>query len=258
VLPGEAFCANCGASLLQAPIAPEPVAEAAPPPGPEPIGPSTPHPAPSDGAAPGSEPPAPPLDVSAPPPEVGAEAIIVPPPPVAEPEPPAAAVQPPVPAVKCPVCGTPADPDDTFCSTCGAALKQVSTGAPAPAPAPAPAQPVSSVAPSAAAGRPRLVVDTSGAEIPLPPGSELLIGREDPVSGIFPDVDMTPHGGEEGGVSRRHARLLVSNGQYAIEDLDSTNYTFVNRQKIAPHTRQPLRDGDEIRLGRVGLVLRLA
>jgi pSer/pThr/pTyr-binding forkhead associated (FHA) protein len=100
------------------------------------------------------------------------------------------------------------------------------------------------------------VVSASGAEIPLPAADEILIGREDPVSGIFPQVDLTPHGGEEGGVSRRHARLMVEGASYLVEDLDSTNYTFVNQQKLAPRTRQPLRDGDEIRCGRVALVLK--
>ena len=90
----------------------------------------------------------------------------------------------------------------------------------------------------------------------LKDGDEILIGREDPVSGVFPDVDLTPHGGEEGGVSRRHARIFVEGGAYFIEDLDSTNFTFVNKQKLAPKTRQALNDGDEIRCGRVALVLK--
>jgi pSer/pThr/pTyr-binding forkhead associated (FHA) protein len=103
---------------------------------------------------------------------------------------------------------------------------------------------------------PRLVVEASGAEIPLPAASEILIGREDPVSGIYPDVDLTPHGGEEGGVSRQHARLIVEGTSYFAEDLDSTNYTFINKQKLAPKTRHALKDGDEIRCGRVALVLK--
>ena len=101
------------------------------------------------------------------------------------------------------------------------------------------------------------MVVASGAEIPLPAVAEILIGREDPVSGIYPEVDLTPHGGDEGGVSRKHARISVDGGSYFIEDLDSTNLTFVNRQKLAPKTRHPLNDGDEIRCGRVALVLKI-
>jgi pSer/pThr/pTyr-binding forkhead associated (FHA) protein len=100
------------------------------------------------------------------------------------------------------------------------------------------------------------VVAASGAEIPLPASAEILIGREDPVSGIYPEVDLTPHGGEDGGVSRRHAKLYVEGANYLVEDLDSTNFTFVNKQKLAPKTRTPIQDGDELRCGRVALVLK--
>ena len=160
----------------------------------------------------------------------------LPPEPVSEPE---------AAPTACPACGAAVEPGDTFCSDCGAALQPVAPPAPAP---------VTEVPPTAPAG-PRLVVVDSGAEIALQ-AEEVLIGREDPVSGVFPDVDLTPHGGEEGGVSRRHARLFVEGGAYYIEDLDSTNFTFVNKQKLAPKTRQALKDGDEIRCGRVALVLK--
>jgi hypothetical protein len=150
----------------------------------------------------------------------------------------------PIAAPACPACGVEVAADDKFCSNCGAVLQAEAVPAPAVAAAPVPTV------------GPRLVVVASGAEIPLPAGDEILIGREDPVSGIFPQVDLTPHGGEEGGVSRQHARLLVEGADFFVEDLDSTNYTFVNKQKLAPRTRQVLRDGDEIRCGRVALVLR--
>jgi pSer/pThr/pTyr-binding forkhead associated (FHA) protein len=125
---------------------------------------------------------------------------------------------------------------------------------PAPVvPAPAPVGPT----PAPAVTGPRLVVAASGAEIPLPAKDEILIGREDPVSGVYPDVDMTPHGGEDAGVSRRHARILVEGGSYFIEDLDSTNFTFVNKQKLEAKTRHAVHDGDEIRCGRVALILKI-
>jgi pSer/pThr/pTyr-binding forkhead associated (FHA) protein len=92
----------------------------------------------------------------------------------------------------------------------------------------------------------------------FPPGmTEVIIGREDPVSGIFPDVDLTDHGGDEGGVSRQHARVFVQGDQVLIEDLNSTNYTYVNQQRLVPGQLQPLDDGDEILMGRVKLIYRL-
>jgi pSer/pThr/pTyr-binding forkhead associated (FHA) protein len=100
--------------------------------------------------------------------------------------------------------------------------------------------------------RPRLVA-ASGAQFDLTGKVEALIGREDPISGIFPQVDLTPHGGEAGGVSRRHAKISLRGSQWVIEDLNSTNFTFVNNQKVKPGTPQTLNNGDQIRMGRVVL-----
>ncbi len=212
ILAGEVFCANCGASLAQPPLPPEPVPEAA---------------------------------VEAPPSPLVPEPVT----------PPAPEAAPPPPVTTCPVCNTDVEPGDTFCSSCGASLK----AAPAPAPEPAALPPAEAAPPppSPVAAGPHLVVVASGAEIPLPAKAEILLGREDPVSGIFPEVDMTPHGGDEGGISRRHARMIVDGGLYFIEDLDSTNYTYVNKQKLVPKTPQVVSDGDEIRLGRVSLIFKM-
>lgn len=140
-----------------------------------------------------------------------------------------------------------------FCDECGERLDPggavaVATSAPAPAPA---ASTPSAPAPAATAAK--LVVESDNTVFDIAGKSEVLIGREDPVSNIYPDVDLTPHGGEEGGVSRMHAKLLFNGGQYLVEDENSTNFTFVNRQKLAPKTPTPVKDGDEIRLGRVAL-----
>jgi len=223
VSPGEAFCANCGASLAQAPIPPEPVPEVE----------AAPVPAPAE-----------------------AESILPPEPVVTVAPPPEAPVAVPAGPLTCPSCGAEVEAKDVFCSNCGFALKAAPASAPVAAvtaPSPVEATP----APSPVAAGPRLVVVASGAEIPLPAGEELLIGREDPVSGIYPEVDLMPHGGEEGGVSRRHARIIQEGGDYYVEDLDSTNFTFVNKQKLTPKIRQPLKYGDEVRFGRVALIFKL-
>ena len=51
--------------------------------------------------------------------------------------------------------------------------------------------------------------------------------------------------------------MIVDKGMYFVEDLDSTNYTFVNKQKLVPKTPQVVSDGDEIRLGRVNLIFKM-
>lgn len=48
-------------------------------------------------------------------------------------------------------------------------------------------------------------------------------------------------------VSGHHARLLRAGGGYLLEDLQSRNHTYVNGKRI---TRERLRDGDLVRLGR--------
>jgi hypothetical protein len=79
------------------------------------------------------------------------------------------------------------------------------------------------------------------------------IGRWDADGGIFPDVDLDTDD-PEAKVSRRHARITLSNGQYFLEDLGSTNGTFINRGKrLAPGQRQALCDGDEIIVGKTFL-----
>ena len=55
-------------------------------------------------------------------------------------------------------------------------------------------------------------------------------------------------------VSGRHAKLFWEGAILKIEDLGSTNGTFVNSVKLAPG-RQLLRPGDEVRLGQTVLIL---
>jgi FHA domain/Double zinc ribbon len=152
----------------------------------------------------------------------------------------------------CPSCGSLNPAGESFCSNCGSMLgaTAAATGTPAPVATPVPAAaPVMSAAPAALSGR--LIVEADNQEFDLSGKDIVLIGREDAVSNIFPDVDLTPHGGEEGGVSRMHARIFVENSQYMLEDENSTNFTFLNRQKLTAKTPAALHDNDEIKLGRV-------
>src|SRR5262245_44353841 len=91
-----------------------------------------------------------------------------------------------------------------------------------------------------------------GKEFPIS-GTEAMIGRWDADGGIFPDIDLDQDD-PEAKVSRRHAKIQFSNNQYLIEDLGSTNGTFVNRgPRLAPGAKQPLKNGDEIIVGKTFL-----
>ncbi len=105
---------------------------------------------------------------------------------------------------------------------------------------------------------PRLVLADGGSVIFLAEAKpEHIVGREDPVSNIFPEIDLTPHGGEMGGVSRQHARIVNNGGQWQIIDLNSTNYTRLDGVRIEPNTPIPLHDGARLQFGRIVLIFHL-
>ena len=80
--------------------------------------------------------------------------------------------------------------------------------------------------------------NATGARIGL--ADELIIGRSTPGLGNL---------GGDGEISRVHARVYRGqSGQLVIEDLGSTNGTYVNGTRIAaPH---PLSHGDQVRVGK--------
>ncbi len=84
-------------------------------------------------------------------------------------------------------------------------------------------------------------------------GLETNIGRWDADSGIFPDIDLDEDD-PEAKISRRHARIVNHNGQFFIEDLGSTNGTFINRgRRLLPGKRHALQNGDEVIVGKTFL-----
>lgn len=78
---------------------------------------------------------------------------------------------------------------------------------------------------------------------------EVTMGRSSSSAEV--DVDLNPYGASEKGVSRRHAKLKRQNDTVTVTDLGSSNHTFINGQRIVPEEIRILRDGDELRLGRL-------
>jgi len=158
--------------------------------------------------------------------------------------------------IVCPTCQHENIPGSVFCENCGTQLLQ---------PQPVSQTPEAFAAPEAAkpVGVPgtsvpgELFVQVSNSVIPFPADKPVLvIGREDPVSGAFPDINLELYGGHEAGVGRHHAQILNLGNQVFIEDLESVNGTILNRQRLAPHQRYPIKDGDEIRMGKIVLIYR--
>lgn len=87
--------------------------------------------------------------------------------------------------------------------------------------------------------------------------SELVIGRLENNKALKVDVDLSDQDGEALGVSRLHLGVRYDPDYQTVQvfDLGSANGSFLNGQRLYPNERRIVRDGDELRLGR--LVMRV-
>ena len=68
-------------------------------------------------------------------------------------------------------------------------------------------------------------------------GDQIVIGRDSTNGVVINDAE----------ISRKHARLMFQGGKYVLDDLGSTNGTFVNGQRLAGPV--VLKSGDVVSLG---------
>ena len=143
--------------------------------------------------------------------------------------------------VYCGFCGGRIAADDVFCAHCGAR------------------QPLAGVGSSAMlhAVRPTAKLVVAGtteldASFILQKDSNLL-GRTDPHSNIFPEIDLSRFDPETK-VSRRHARIWLEGETFLVEDLGSVNGTVINDSvRLAPRQPRVLDSGDKLRVGETTL-----
>ena len=171
--------------------------------------------------------------------------------------------------IRCPVCRHEEFDGTLYCSECG---NQLWAGAPRPADEDSPTtqrfgphELSQQISAEPGAGETagvawtpapqQIIVRVQGNALPiyLTGADEYHIGRADPRQGNMPDLDLGPHGALELGVSRDHALLKRSSRAITITDLGSTNGTAVNGVRLAPNSPETLRDGDELRLGKLSL-----
>ncbi len=102
-------------------------------------------------------------------------------------------------------------------------------------------------------GRHRLVDVTSGSAFFFSRGDETTIGRADPVTGILPDIDLTPVDNNRS-VSRRHAKIIRSGPEYhVLEEVGTVNGTFVNDVRIPTGVPVTLHNGDLLKIGLIAM-----
>jgi hypothetical protein len=204
----------------------------------------------SASAAPAPSTPAPTPASPAPPP-ASASSLNLDPPKTAPPQ----SAAPPLP---CPNCGEDNLPDALFCETCGYDFTtgQLPAAVPTPAEAAAPADWVAELwidpdwfAAQEAEGR----CATSGPPTVVPlRGTQALIGRASKSRNVTPQVDCSA----DGSVSHRQAELTLDHDRWFVEDLGSTNGTYVGMAgdplpttPIPPHERRELAGGERIYVG---------
>lgn len=177
----------------------------------------------------------------------------------------------------CPNCGAPNAPDALFCEVCG---YDHTTGTLPRGTRPDDDPPATTTdGPPADAGPGNLSGDLAtpwvaelwidpawyaaqGSPDPLPSqgppvvsalrNTSLLIGRESGSRGIHPDIDC----GVDNGVSRRHAQLTTDGTRWWVEDLDSSNGTYIGdavgdlpSSSIPPGQKREVDADDRIYIG---------
>src|SRR5437016_8463830 len=143
--------------------------------------------------------------------------------------------------VFCGFCGGRIAADDIFCAHCGSRQPLASGDSSLSLP---PARPTA-----------KLVVSGTtelDASFLLQKDSNL-VGRTDPMSNIFPEVDLSRFDPQTK-VSRRHARIWREGEAFMVEDLGSVNGTVINDMiRLEPRQPRALDSGDRIRMGETTL-----
>lgn len=178
---------------------------------------------------------------------------------------------------KCAHCGSEYVPGALYCDTCGHSLPALLAWPPRSS-APVPQEPaeqlptreaevteeleepeeseLTEVDDEQSERQPHLRLQlTTGIIIDLGDRKRILIGRKD--GGQKPEVDLTPYGGIEQGVSRQHAVITFDNGRYYIEDLNSVNETLLNSSRLFPRQPYPLKHNDQLQFGALIVIVLL-
>jgi hypothetical protein len=154
----------------------------------------------------------------------------------------------------CPNCGKDNPPQDTYCFSCGhilpAGIQALSTHS---------LSDVETLQPQVRWGTAyfgnqsilRIRIHHTGEWIEAKFETECVLGRT--AGGETPDVDLTPYGAIDSGVSRRHVKLTRQHATVMVQDLGSANGTFLNGEKLIPNQPRVLRNEDELCLGRLAL-----
>jgi eukaryotic-like serine/threonine-protein kinase len=145
--------------------------------------------------------------------------------------------------VFCGFCGQRIVATDLFCAFCGAKQPMAQSG-------------VQTQHRAGVAKTAKLYIEGTS-ELSAPAYSlqkeENIVGRRDPMSNIFPEVDLSKYDPQTK-ISRRHARIWREGEKFLVEDLGSSNGTLLvpvskDLFRLTPHQPHVLTDGDRLKIG---------
>jgi pSer/pThr/pTyr-binding forkhead associated (FHA) protein len=158
--------------------------------------------------------------------------------------------------IRCPFCNAVYPENTLFCQECGSYLAGTNEQGTDPLLGQTTAEVGQAAGDSAGFMTLTLAFD-GGGRVELPLSKEIILGRLDASRAVFPDIDLTNEQGIEMGVSRRHARIVRRGNLVFVEDLSSLNGTFLNATRLAPELPYPLKEGDQVQLGKLILTIHL-
>lgn len=162
--------------------------------------------------------------------------------------------------IKCPFCQTPHVLNTLFCTECGLYLLEGEELSTAPLDSEeiswkggniSDAGPLEMLQIGSGPMTVRLEIGAQQREVQVVLNKIIHLGRLDPASNTFPEVDFTMDGIHAKGVSRRHADMFKQGVTVMVEDLGSINGTFINGNRLAPYMPEVIYDGDILQLSRL-------
>ena len=164
-------------------------------------------------------------------------------------------------SIICPICHHKNEPDATECANCATPLNddkwqgrstlQVSDRLTV---APQKIDRCADYAPNLPKGALIVFVMDEPQPIVIQDAQIITVGRRAEGSAA-PFVDLAAFGAAVLGVSRQHIQIRHADGVWTVEDLESTNGTWLNRVRLAPHKTYELQENDNIWLGHLKLSL---
>jgi hypothetical protein len=96
-----------------------------------------------------------------------------------------------------------------------------------------------------------LYIDYDPDPLILEISNQAILGRYTPNSASQPRIDLTQYGAQERGVSRLHAIIKRTPVGFVLQDLGSSNGTWLNGVRLEPYIPVPLKSADHFQLSQI-------